>query len=116
MEGDSFVALFEDVVNMCIDIDRGCIIGMAYDAHGVFGGNTGKDAGGDIGVTEGVGRDAGLVIAAGIGRNNGLPGLLPALNLFGIFGRQRKTIRFLHDVIPVIPIPRLGKGLIAFVG
>ena len=38
-EGDSFVALLEDVVDMCIDIDGSCIVGMAYDAHGVFGGN-----------------------------------------------------------------------------
>ena len=38
-EGDSFVALLEDVVDMCIDIDGSCIVGMDYDAHGVFGGN-----------------------------------------------------------------------------
>ena len=115
-EGDSLVPLLEDVINMCIDIDGSCIVGMANDPHGVLGGNTSQNAGGDVGVTEGMGRDIGFVVAAGIGRNNGLPGLLPALDLFGVFGRQRKTIRFLHDVIPVIPIPRLGKGLIAFVG
>ena len=115
-KGDSFIALFEDVVNMCIDIDGSCIVGMAYDAHGILGRNTSKDTGGDVGVTEGVGRNIGFVVAAGIGGNDWLSGLLPALDLFGVFGRQRKTIRFLHDVIPVIPIPRLRKRLITFVG
>ena len=115
-EGDSFVALLEDVVDMCIDIDGSCIVGMANDPHGVLGGNTSQNAGGDVGVTEGMGRDIGLVVTAGIGGNEWLSGLLPALDLFGVFGRQRKTIRFLHDVIPVIPIPRLRKRLITFVG
>ena len=115
-KGDSFIALFEDVVNMCIDIDGSCIVGMADDSHGILGRNTSKDTGGDVGVTEGVGRNIGFVVAAGIGGNDWLSGLLPALDLFGVFGRQRKTIRFLHDVIPVIPIPRLRKRLITFVG
>ena len=115
-EGDSLVPLLEDVINMCIDIDGSCIVGMANDPHGVLGRNAGEDAGGDVGVTEGMGRDIGFVVAAGIGGNDWLSGLLPALDLFGVFGRQRKTIRFLHDVIPVIPIPRLRKRLITFVG
>ena len=69
-EGDSFVVLLEDVVDMCIDIDGSCIVGMAYDAHGVLGGNASQNAGGDVGVTEGVGRDIGFVVAAGIGGND----------------------------------------------
>ena len=115
-KGDSFIALFEDVVNMCIDIDGSCIVGMADDPHGVLGGNTSQNAGGDVGVTEGMGRDIGFVVAAGIGGNDWLSGILPALDLFGVFGRQRKTTRFLHNMIPVIPIPRLRKRLITFVG
>ena len=95
-EGDSLVPLLEDVVDMCIDIDGSCIVGVADDPHGVLGRNAGEDAGGDVGVAEGVRRDAGLVVAAGIGRNNGLPGLLPALNLFGIFGdRERQSASFM---------------------
>ena len=115
-EGDSFIALLEDVINMCIDIDGSCIVGMADDPHGVLGGNTSQNAGGDVGVTEGMGRDIGFVVAAGIGGNDWLSGILPALDLFGVFGRQRKTTRFLHNMIPVIPIPRLRKRLITFVG